>query len=59
MIKLCMARSDANNAAGMAKLKLGIRLVRSESNDGEGNKVAVLEPVETKSANEKVGVRAA
>ena len=59
MIKHYKARWQSNNASEMAKLQPVVRPLRSENNDGGGAKVALLEPVGTKSTSEEVGAKAA
>jgi len=59
MIKRYMARWQSNNASEMAKLQPVVRPLRSENNNGDGNKVALLEPNGTKSTSGEVGAKAA
>jgi len=59
MIKHYMARWQANNAAEMAKLRPVVGPARSQNNDCDGNKVALLEPDGTKSKGKEVGAKAA
>ncbi len=56
MIKHYMAKWQTNNAVEMAKL---LPVVRAQNNDGDGNAVALLEPVGTKSKGKGVGAKAA
>jgi hypothetical protein len=59
MIKHYMAKWQTNNAAEMAKLQPVVGPLRKRNNDGDGNKVALLEPDGTKSKGKEVGARAA
>ncbi|PYK95451.1 MAG: hypothetical protein DME36_02005 [Verrucomicrobia bacterium] len=59
MIKHYMARWQANNASEMAKLQPVVGPLRGQNNDGDGNKVALLEPDGTKSKGRGVGAKAA
>jgi hypothetical protein len=59
MIKHYMARWQANNAAEMAKLQPVIRPLRSQNQERDGNKVALLEPDGTKTREKEVGTKAA
>jgi integrase len=59
MIKHYMAKWQTNNASEMAKLQPVVRPFRSENSDGDGNKVALLEPDGTKSKGKAVGAKAA
>jgi integrase len=58
MIKHYMARWQANNAAEMAKLQPVVG-PRSQNNDCDGNKVALLEPDGTKSHQREVSAKGA
>jgi len=59
MIKHYMAKWQSNNASEMAKLQPVIGRRQLQTKDGNGNKVALLEPVGTKSTSEEVGAKAA
>jgi integrase len=59
MIKHYMARWQSNKAAEMAKLQPVVGPLRGQNNDGDGSKVALLEPDGTKSRGKGVGGKAA
>lgn len=59
MIKHYMAKWQSNNASEMAKLQPVIRNENRQNNGGDGNEVALLEPVGTKLKRKEVGAKAA
>ena len=59
MIKHYMAKWQSNNASEMAKLQPVVRNENRQNNGGDGNEVALVEPVGTKLRRKEVGAKAA
>jgi len=54
-----MAKWQSNNASEMAKLQPVVRNENHQNSSGDGNEVALLEPVGTKVTGKEVGANAA
>jgi hypothetical protein len=59
MIKHYMAKWQSNNASEMAKLQPVVGARKHKNNQSDGNEIALLEPVGTKSHRKGVGAKAA
>lgn len=59
MIKHYMAKWQSNNASEMAKLQHVVGALKHKNNESDGNEIALLEPVGTKSHRKEVGAKAA